>query len=132
VRSILAVRLDGVGDPLMTTLSETRPVSPIATTTLIDRLRHCAFDDTRLQFPLREAAQRAMLEKVVAAGMYPRRPWLIVHRAPPRPRDAIRMRSLPKRSARRSSISTRSRTRSTRGGRSRTACCRTMSIAGTA
>jgi lipopolysaccharide heptosyltransferase II len=197
VRSILAVRLDGVGDLLMTTpalralkesgparsltlltspaaaqvarelpfiddviafiapwmkFSETRPVSPIATTTLIDRLRHCAFDagvvftvftqsalppatllflagiprraaycrenpytlltewrrdpdrdahagvrhevqrqidlvaslgasvrDTRLQFPVREAAQRAMLEKVVAAGMYPRRPWLIVH-----------------------------------------------------
>jgi lipopolysaccharide heptosyltransferase II len=35
--------------------------------------------DTRLQFPLRKAAQRSMLAKVLAAGMHAKRPWLIVH-----------------------------------------------------
>jgi lipopolysaccharide heptosyltransferase II len=197
MRSILAVRLDGIGDLLMTSpalralkeagearsltlltspaaaaaarelpfidevipfvapwmkSAETTPVSPIATTRLIDRLRERAFDgavvftvftqsalpaatllflagvprraaycrenpytlltdwrpdpdrdahagvrhevqrqidlvatlgakvrDRHLQFPVREAARRAMLAKVLAAGMHPRRPWLIVH-----------------------------------------------------
>jgi lipopolysaccharide heptosyltransferase II len=197
VRSILAVRLDGIGDLLMTTpallalkqggqgrsltlltspagaqaarelpfiddvipfvapwmkSSESKPVSPMATATLIDRLRQRAFDagvvftvftqsalpaatllylagiprraaysrenpytlltdwradpdrdadtsarhevqrqidlvaslganvgDTRLRFPVRDEARRAMLDKVLAAGMHPRRPWLIVH-----------------------------------------------------
>jgi ADP-heptose:LPS heptosyltransferase len=34
---------------------------------------------TRLQFPVRHAPRRRMLAKVVAAGLQPRRPWLIVH-----------------------------------------------------
>ena len=197
VRSILAVRLDGIGDLLMTTPAlralkegrdtrsltlltsptaaplahelpfvddviafaapwmkpaETAPVSPIATAILTERLRQRAFDaaivfnvftqsplpaatvlylagvprraaycrenpyalltdwhpdpdrdahagvrhevqrqidlvaslgvavrDTRLQFPVRDDARRAMLGKVMATGMQPRRPWLIVH-----------------------------------------------------
>ena len=197
VRSLLAVRLDGIGDLLMTTpalralkeggaarsltlltspagaeaarelpfiddviafvapwmkSSEMTPVSPMATATLIDRLRRRAFDagivftvftqsalpaatllflagvprraaycrenpyalltdwradpdrdahagvrheaqrqinlveslgvtvrDTRLQFPVRDDARRTMLDKVLAAGMHARRPWLIVH-----------------------------------------------------
>jgi lipopolysaccharide heptosyltransferase II len=35
--------------------------------------------DTRLQFPVREDARRDMLQKTIAMGMQPRRPWLIVH-----------------------------------------------------
>lgn len=35
--------------------------------------------DRRLQFPVREDARRSMLRKVVAAGMQPHRPWLVVH-----------------------------------------------------
>ncbi|HET8877691.1 MAG TPA: lipopolysaccharide heptosyltransferase II [Casimicrobiaceae bacterium] len=35
--------------------------------------------DTRLSFPVREDARRSMLACVVAAGMEPGRPWLIVH-----------------------------------------------------
>ena len=197
VRSILAVRLDGIGDLLMTTPAlralkegrdtrsltlltspaaapaarelpfigeviafsapwmkpaETRCVSPVATAMLVERLRQHAFDaavifnvftqsalpaatllflagiprraaycrenpytlltdwrtdpdrdvhagvrhevqrqldlvaslgarvgDMRLQFPVRDEARRDMLQKAVAMGMQPRRPWLIVH-----------------------------------------------------
>lgn len=196
-RSILAVRLDGIGDLLMTTpalralkearaaraltlltspaaaeaarelpfvddviafvapwmkSAETAPVAPAATLALVDRLRERAFDagvvftvftqsalpvatllhlagiprraaysrenpyalltdwrtdpdrdartgvrhevqrqidlveslgarvrDPRLQFPVREDARCNMLEKVVVAGMDPKRPWLVVH-----------------------------------------------------
>jgi lipopolysaccharide heptosyltransferase II len=196
-RSILAVRLDGIGDLLMTTpalralkegrdtqsltlltspagaaiarelpfvddviafvapwmkAAEASPVSPLVTSTLVERLRRRAFDatvvftvftqsalpaatllfqagiprraaycrenpyalltdwrldpdrdadagvrhevqrqidlvqslgasvdDTRLQFHVRDDARRTMLAKVLAAGMHPRRPWLIVH-----------------------------------------------------
>jgi hypothetical protein len=35
--------------------------------------------DIRLQFPVREDARGDMLQKAVAMGMQPRRPWLIVH-----------------------------------------------------